>query len=58
MKKFIYEIHRVVTTKEGPFEINTETWIDATQEIRNKLPNKDSDTYTIKLVCKNPFPWS
>jgi len=58
MKKFIYEIHRVVTTKDGPFEIDSETWIDARQEIRKNLPEKDSDTYTIKLVCKNPFPWS
>ena len=58
MKKFIYEIHRVVTTKEGPFEIDSETWIEARQEIRKNLREKDSDTYTIKLVCKNPFSWS
>ena len=29
MTKFRYEVHRVVTKKSGPFEIEADTWLEA-----------------------------
>ena len=52
MAKFIYEIHKVVTNKEGPFEIESETWIEARQEIHKNLSKAKSENYTIKLLHK------
>ena len=52
MTKFIYEIHKVVTNKEGPFEIESETWIEARQEIHKNLSKAKSENYTTKLLHK------
>ena len=55
MKKFIYEIQRVITEKSGPFEITAETWIDARAKIMQELGETQSKNLTIQLLCKNPF---
>jgi hypothetical protein len=55
MKKFIYEIHRIITEKSGPFEIDSETWIEARVKIMSQLEETPSEKLSIKLLCRNPF---
>jgi hypothetical protein len=55
MPKFQYEIHRIVTKKSGPFEIEADTWLEARVDVMKQFKDIPSKNIAIKLVCKNPF---
>ena len=55
MTKFRYEVHRVVTKKSGPFEIEADTWLEARVAVMKQFEDISSENLTIKLNCKNPF---